>query len=162
MHNSAMLRAMALLMVANGAPVLAKKILGPRFSFPLDVGELFPDGHPVFGRSKTFRGIIASVLATAAVSPLVGLKPITGAKVGSAAMVGDLVSSFLKRRLNLPPSSQALGLDQIPESLLAMLACRDTLPLTDADVALGVAIFFAGELALSRVLYQVHLRDVPY
>jgi hypothetical protein len=34
--------------------------------------------------------------------------------------------------------------------------------LTAADVALGVAIFFGGELVLSRLLYRVHLRDVPY
>lgn len=153
---------MALLIVANGAPVLAKKICGRRVSLPLDLGERFPDGRPVLGPSKTFRGVVASVLATAAAAPLFGLHPITGAKVAGAAMVGDLVSSFLKRRLDLPPSSQALGVDQIPESLLAMLACRDTLSLTDADVALGVAIFFGGELALSRLLYRVHLRDVPY
>jgi CDP-diglyceride synthetase len=162
MQNSAMLRMMALLIVANGAPVLAKKICGRRFSFPLDGGVMFSDGQPVFGRSKTLRGVVAAMLATTAASPLVGLSPITGAKAASAAMVGDLVSSFLKRRLNLPPSSQALGMDQIPESLLAMLACRDTLPLSNADVALGVAMFFGGELALSRLLYRVHLRDVPY
>jgi CDP-diglyceride synthetase len=153
---------MALLIVANGAPVVAKKICGRRFSFPLDSGLMFSDGQPVFGPSKTFRGVVAAFLATTAASPLVGLNPATGAKVGSAAMMGDLVSSFVKRRLNLPPSSQALGLDQVPESLLAMLACRDTLSLTAADVALGVTIFFGGELALSRLLYRVRLRDVPY
>jgi hypothetical protein len=43
-----------------------------------------------------------------------------------------------------------------------MLACRDTLSLTPTDVALGVTIFFGGELALSRLLYRIHLRDVPY
>ena len=162
MHSSAILRMMALLIVANGAPVLAKKICGRRFSFPLDSGVKFSDGQPVFGPSKTFRGVVAAVLATAATSPLVGLNPITGAKVGSAAMAGDLISSFLKRRLNLPPSSQALGVDQISRSLLAMLTCRDTLSLTATDVALGVTIFLGGELALSRLLYRVHLRDVPY
>jgi hypothetical protein len=73
-----------------------------------------------------------------------------------------LFSSFMKRRLNLPPSSQALGLDQVPESLFPLLACRFSLALTAADIALGIVIFFVGELALSRVLYKVHLRDEPY
>ena len=77
-------------------------------------------------------------------------------------MVGDLFSSFVKRRLKLPPSSQALGLDQIPESLLPLLACRDALSLTVAGIAIGVGIFFAGELVLSRLLFRVHLRDEPY
>ena len=73
-----------------------------------------------------------------------------------------MFSSFVKRRLNFPPSSRALGLDQVPESLFPMLACRDPLSLTIADIALGVGIFFIGELILSRLLYQVHVRDEPY
>ena len=77
-------------------------------------------------------------------------------------MVGDLFSSFVKRRLNFPPSSRALGLDQVPESLLPMLAGREALSLTIADIALAVGIFFVGELILSRLLYKVHLRDEPY
>ena len=77
-------------------------------------------------------------------------------------MAGDLLSSFLKRRLNLPSSSQAIGLDQVPESLFPILACRDALSLTIADIALGVGVFFVGELILSRFLFQVHLRDEPY
>ena len=153
---------MALLLLANGAPVLAKKLCRRRFAHPLDSGLMFPDGQPVLGPSKTFRGVAAAVLATAAASPVFGVNPAVGAQVASAAMTGDLVSSFLKRRLNLPPSGQALGLDQIPESLFPMLACRRALSLSAADVALGVAIFFGGELVLSRLLFRVHLRDVPY
>jgi CDP-2,3-bis-(O-geranylgeranyl)-sn-glycerol synthase len=43
-----------------------------------------------------------------------------------------------------------------------MLACRDVLSLTIADIALVVGIFFVGGLILSRLLYRVHLRDRPY
>jgi CDP-2,3-bis-(O-geranylgeranyl)-sn-glycerol synthase len=43
-----------------------------------------------------------------------------------------------------------------------MLACRNALSLTIADIALGVGVFFIGELILSRFLYQVHVRDEPY
>jgi CDP-diglyceride synthetase len=162
MHMLAILQSMILLTLANGAPVVAKKIFGDRFSRPLDGGVAFFDGRPVFGSSKTFRGIVVSVLATAAGAPLMGLGLTTGVTVAAAAMAGDLFSSFVKRRLNLPPSSQALGLDQIPESLLPMLACRDALALTAVDIAIGVGIFFAGELVLSRLLYRAHLRDEPY
>ena len=123
---------------------------------------IFFDGRPLFGPSKTIRGILISVLITTASAPLVGLDLTIGAIVAGAAMAGDLFSSFVKRRLNFPPSSRALGLDQVPESLFPMLACRDALSLTIADIALGVGIFFVGELILSRLLYQVHLRDEPY
>jgi CDP-2,3-bis-(O-geranylgeranyl)-sn-glycerol synthase len=156
------LQLLVLMMLANGTPVVAKKIFGPGFSFPLDAGTVFFDGRPLFGPSKTLRGILISVLITTASAPLIGLDLTIGAIVAGAAMAGDLFSSFLKRRLNYPPSSRALGLDQIPESLFPMLVCRDALSLTIADIAFGVGIFFVGALILSRYLYRAHLRDEPY
>ncbi len=156
------LKFLVLLTLANGTPIAAKKIFGSRFSFPLDAGNKVWDGRPLFGPSKTVRGILASILVTTASAPLLGLDLTIGATAASAAMAGDLFSSFVKRRLNFPPSSQALGLDQVPECLFPMLACREALSLTAADIALGVAIFFIGELILSRFLYHLHFRDKPY
>ena len=156
------LQLLVLITLANGTPIVAKKIVGPRFSFPLDAGTIFFDGRPLFGPSKTIRGILVSVLITTASAPLIGLDLTIGAIVAGAAMAGDLFSSFVKRRLNYPPSSQALGFDQVPESLCPMLACRDALSLTIADIALGVGIFFIGALILSRFLFRAHLRDEPY
>jgi len=157
-----MLQILVLLTFANGTPIVAKKIFGSRFALPLDAGIIFFDGRPVFGASKTMRGIVVSILITSAIAPFIGLDLTIGAIVASSAMAGDLFSSFVKRRLNFPPSSQALGLDQVPESLFPMLACRDALSLTIADIALGVGIFFIGELILSRLLFRAHLRDEPY
>jgi CDP-2,3-bis-(O-geranylgeranyl)-sn-glycerol synthase len=77
-------------------------------------------------------------------------------------MAGDIFSSFLKRRLRLPPSSKVTGLDQIPESLFPLLSCRWMLTLTIADVVAGVAIFFVGEIILSQLLYRVGIRRHPY
>jgi CDP-diglyceride synthetase len=162
MHVLRILQLLVLMTLANGTPIIAKKICGPRFARPLDTGIIFFDGRPLFGPSKTIRGIVASILITTASAPLIDLDLTIGAIVAGAAMAGDLFSSFVKRRLNFRPSSQALGLDQVPESLFPMLACRDALSLTIADIALGVGIFFIGELILSRLLYQVHLRDEPY
>ena len=156
------LQLLVLMTLANGTPIVAKKIFGPRCSLPLDAGTIFIDGRPLFGPSKTIRGILISVLITTASAPLIGLDLTIGAIVAGAAMAGDLFSSFVKRRLNYPPSSQALGFDQVPESLFPMLACRDALSLTIADIALGVGIFFIGALILSRFLFRAHLRDEPY
>ncbi|MET4608946.1 Kef-type K+ transport system membrane component KefB [Bradyrhizobium sp. JR4.1] len=156
------LQLLVLMTLANGTPIVAKKIFGPRFSFPVDAGIVLFDGRPLFGPSKTIRGILISVIITTASAPLIGLDPTIGAIVAGAAMAGDLFSSFLKRRLKYPPSSQSLGLDQIPESLFPMLACRDALSLTIADIALGVGVFFIGALILSRFLFRANLRDEPY
>ena len=162
MHPLAILQLMILLTLANGTPVIAKKILGRRLDHPLDFGLRLNDGKPLFGASKTIRGVVLAVAATTLVAPLVGLPWKIGALVAVFAMIGDLFSSFLKRRLNLPLHSRALGLDQIPESLFPLLAVASALALTAADIAAGVAVFFAGELILSRLTYRLGLRDRPY
>lgn len=156
------LQLLVLLTLANGAPVIAKKLFGSRFARPVDAGIIFYDGRPLLGPSKTIRGILASIIVTMIGAPLIGLDLTTGAVVAATAMAGDLFASFVKRRLNFLPSSQALGLDQVPESLFPILACRVAFSLTITDIALGVGIFFIGELVLSRLLFQLHLRDRPY
>jgi hypothetical protein len=60
--------------VANGTPVIANKLFGNCFNQPLDCGVVFFDERPVFGRSKTIRGIIFSLLATTALTPLLGFE----------------------------------------------------------------------------------------
>ena len=115
MHPIAVVQVLALVTLANSVPVVAKKILGDRFGWPLDFGVELPDRHRLLGHSKTIRGVVLGVLFSWAGAPLIGLEPGLGAQVGALAMAGDLLSSFVKRRLNRPPSSRALGLDQIPE-----------------------------------------------
>jgi hypothetical protein len=149
------LQLLILLMLANGAPVVAKRIFGKNFAQPLDWNIKFVDSQPLFGTSKTIRGILAAISITSAAAPLLGLSPLIGLVVATTAMAGDLFSSFLKRRIGLQPSSKAVGLDQIPESLFPLLACRQMLSLTALDVIVGTAIFFVGELVLSRVLFSL-------
>jgi len=151
-----------LLLLANGTPLVMRKVFGKHLAYPVDGDREFIDGRPVFGPAKTVRGLVGAILATMAGALLVGLGWKIGLLVGSLAMIGDLFSSFLKRRLGRSPSSPVVGIDQIPESLFPLLACLGPLSLTLADVAIGVAIFFVGELVLSRVLYAFDLRDRPY
>lgn len=162
MQAALIFQLLILLAVANGTPVAAKLLMGDAFARPLDGGALFVDGRPLFGPSKTVRGIVLAVLATTGAAALIGLGWTVGALVGTVAMASDVFSSFLKRRLGLPPSSMAIGLDQIPESLFPLLACRLLLPLTMLDIAVAAILFLVGELVLSRILFKLHLRDRPY
>jgi hypothetical protein len=82
--------------------------------------------------------------------------------VATTAMAGDLLSSFVKRRLDLAPSSRATGLDQVPESLFPLLACRSSLSLTAIDIVGGCVLFFVGELLLSQFFFWLRMRDRPY
>jgi hypothetical protein len=89
MHPVILLQLLFLLMIANGIPVIAKKLLGSRFSYPLDGGVVFFDGRPLLGSAKTIRGVVLAPMATTAVAPLIGLDWTIGALVGVAAMTGD-------------------------------------------------------------------------
>jgi hypothetical protein len=151
-----------LLTAANGTPVILKDVLGPRLAQPLDAGIRLWDGQPLLGPSKTVRGIAVSLAATILASLALGMGWKIGALVSLTAMAGDLLSSFLKRRMKLPPSSMVIGLDQLPEAALPLLACASLFAFSPADIAAIAATFFVGELAISRILFRLHLRDTPY
>ena len=156
------LQLLVLLAIANSAPIAAKRLLHERFSYPLDGGFVFLDGRPLFGPSKTIRGILSAVLGTSLCAPLIGVEWRTGALIAIVAMGGDLFSSFVKRRMKLPASAKATGLDQVPESLFPALACKNLLSLSVMDILVCTLVFFVGEVILARVFYKLHFRDRPY
>jgi CDP-diglyceride synthetase len=162
MHSLQIGQVLILLTIANGAPVIARKVFGHRWSWPLDAGKIWRDGRPVLGVSKTVRGVTCSVVATMIVATTIGVSWTVGLGAGVAAMAGDLFSSFVKRRLGLPASERATGLDQVPESLLPALVCAYELELAWLDVVIVTGIFFVGEIALSRLLYTLHIRARPH
>jgi hypothetical protein len=151
-----------LVLIANGAPVIARHLFGRRWGRPLDGGRLFADGRPWLGPSKTIRGVLAALLCTSVAAVLIGLPANTGAQVAAGAMLGDLLSSFIKRRLGIPSSDMALGLDQIPEVLIPALLVRTQLGITLAGVAGVVTAFVVLELLLSRLLFALNIRRRPF
>jgi hypothetical protein len=162
MNMALIFRTLVLLAVANGTPVIVKRVFGARADLAIDCGVRLADGRFMFGPSKTIRGVISSVIATALIAAAVGLTLYAGAVIALGAMGGDLASSFVKRRLGLEPSSRATGLDQIPEALLPCLLLSAVLPLTAGDIAAIVLLFFGGEVILSELLFRAGVRDRPY
>ena len=120
MQGSVLLQLLILLVVANGAQLSPPRSSSAAvFARPIDGGALFVDGQPILGPAKTIRGVVASVLVTSICAALMGLGWKLGALIATFAMVGDLFSSFVKRRLHLASSSMAIGLDHVPESSLS-------------------------------------------
>ena len=156
------LRLLLLLGVANTAPIAAKRLFGKRWSAPLDAGWHFVDGRPLLGSSKTVRGFVAAVAGSAIAAALLGFSPGLGAEVGALAMLGDALSSFVKRRLDITPSGRATGIDQIPEALLPLLVIRGTVGLSLLQTAVIVLAFFALEIPLARLAFRLGLRDRPH
>ncbi len=153
-----------LLIVANGAPILVAWRLGPRWDWPLDAGLELRDGRRLLGESGTLRGLVAAVVATTLVAWVLGLGAGTGALIGLLAMAGDALSSFIKRRLGLPPGAKATGLDQVPEALLPLLVVAGPLglQLPWLDLVLLVTAFTLFDMGVSGPLYRLHLRRQPH
>ena len=73
---------------------------------------------------------------------VLGLSWQTGAVLALAAMAGDLLSIFVKRRLRLESGGRAPGIDQVPEALAPLLAFRDALGLSLGGVVLATVAFW--------------------
>lgn len=151
-----------MLLTANGSPIVARLLLRNRYAWPLDHGRMAADGRRLLGPSKTYRGLIAAVLATTLVAVIIGYPWHTGPVIGSLAMLGDACSSYLKRRFGLPSGTMAAGLDHVPESLLPLLACKPLLGLSWGQVVLLSVAFILSHLLLSRLLYRLGIRRHPY
>ena len=153
-----MFEALILLLVANGTPVVVGKLLRDRGAWPLDCNFIATDGKPLLGKSKTIRGILLAVFVTAFVAEQLDLGWRLGVCISTLSMAGDLFSSFIKRRLGMPSSSQAPGLDQIPEALLPLAVCITPMGFQWYEVLLLVGIFWILEVLLTRVLHILHIR----
>jgi len=153
---------MLLLLTANGSPILVRNLLGDRWGTPLDAGRSLADGHRLLGDSKTWRGLAAAVFCTTLVATVIGWPWEIGATVGCFAMLGDALSSFIKRRLGRPSSATAPGLDHIPESLLPLLVCRPLLQLSWTEVVLLSLAFMFANILLSRWLHRMGVRRHPH
>jgi len=111
---------------ANMAPVIVKGILKP-LAFPLDFNKQL-NGKPLFGKNKTFRGLIFAVIFGIAIAFLqhyfyTSFRAISfidysswllfGFLMGFGAIFGDLVKSFIKRRLDVTPGKMFFPWDQL-------------------------------------------------
>lgn len=115
---------------ANAAPV----IFGG--GQQMDFGKKFSDGKPILGSHKTLRGFLAGLI----VGTLVGVVQtvfyeqilfeygkqfsysiLLGFMLSLGALVGDLIESFIKRRLDRSPGSSLPVADQIDFILGAFL-----------------------------------------
>ena len=151
-----------MLVLANGVPVLAARLLGRRWSAPIDGGRLWRDGQPVLGPSKTWRGVVSGALACSLFAWITGIGVVFGLAFGVLGLAGDVISSFIKRRAGLASSARAVGLDQIPEALLPMILAWPWLGLSWFTVVVVVALFTLSNILLSPLLYRLGIRHQPH
>lgn len=151
-----------MLVLANGAPVVARKLFGHHWSAPVDGGRLWHDGRPVLGKSKTWRGVVAGTLSSGLFALMVGMGLFFGSLFGFVGLLGDMLSSFIKRRRGMSDSARALWLDQIPEAVLPMILAFIWLPLGLWQAVAVVVLFTLSNILLSPLLYRLGIRRQPH
>jgi CDP-2,3-bis-(O-geranylgeranyl)-sn-glycerol synthase len=96
---------------ANAVPVIAGGGL------PIDLGNNFLDGKPIFGMNKTFRGFLVGLAVGTAVglveSIAFGYRLEFGLLLSLGALFGDLAGAFVKRRFSIRPGDMLPVVDQV-------------------------------------------------
>jgi len=151
---------------ANGAPVL----FGGGHS--LDGGRKFIDGKPLLGSHKTWRGLVSGMLIGAfvgwvqeALAPNVGFPRgslALGLVLSVGALVGDLIGSFIKRRLDLKPGAPLPISDQIDFVLMALLFSLLVEPPPPMNALIIVVLTGPIHLLINVSAYLLRLKETPW
>jgi len=154
-----------LLWLINFAPPLLAHLLGEKWSNPVDGDRLYKDGKPLLGPHKTYRGIAAGLATGFLVGWALGFPAWVSFSTGFLSMLGDLLSSFIKRRLDLPSGSAVFGFDQIFEGSLpfVVLAPHESLGLMDVLVltALFTVVAYSGSRFFKEILSRKPYEHYP-
>lgn len=123
--------------IANMMPVFARPIFSS-LAKPID-GNRKLGGEPIFGKNKTWRGLLVAVISgflyfwlQVFLYQIDAIKEISiidynnaplwwGAVMGFGAITGDLIKSFFKRRFKIPPGVSWFPLDQTDYTIGAIL-----------------------------------------
>lgn len=156
---------MILLWFVNLAPPLLVVLFDYRWTAPIDGGYLLPDGRPLFGKHKTIRGVLAGIICGGSIGLALSFPLWLGLAAGSLSMAGDLVTSFVKRRMAFTSGSVVPGLDQIPEGLLPFILIGPYYSLTVGYVLLFGMVFgfgaYFGSAFLKKVLLEKPFESYP-
>ena len=108
-----LLRIAGFLLWANLLPPLASLLTADRFARPVDGGGHWLDGQPLFGPHKTLRGVLAILAGGSLVFPLLGVRWEQAGLAALLVVIGDLLTSFVKRRAGLASGATVVVFDQL-------------------------------------------------
>ncbi len=122
---------------------------------PVDFGKIFLDGKPIFGSHKTLRGFFSGLVVGTFVGFLQTLifqhilfqynaqfryTVLLGLTLSLGALVGDLVESFIKRRLDILPGNSFPIADQLDFVAGALLFSLPVSPLPSLPTILIILV----------------------
>lgn len=158
---------------ANMAPVIVKKL--NLFGFPIDFNKQI-NNKPVFGKNKTFRGLIFGIIFAVIIAYLQFLlytveffKNISffsyqnwllfGFLMGLGALTGDLAKSFFKRRLGLKPGTKFVPFDQTDFVVWALVFIMPLFNLTLKIFVTSLLLSFALHILTNHLAFYLKIRN---
>ena len=153
--------------VANSIPVLLGG--GP----PLDGGKKWNDGRPILGGGKTTRGAIAALASATIIGAIYPFLPLgsglvsqmtifIGLLMGIGTVLGDIIGSFLKRRLNIERGAALPLVDQDGFVLVTLLLVHFLIPVPLLYWIFILVLTPLVHVAFNIIAYLAKWKDVPY
>jgi len=148
---------------ANAVPVLFGGGL------QMDFGRNFIDGKPLFGAHKTFRGFFSGLVIGTFIgfvqSNLPFFQPpnmLLGFVLSLGALTGDLIHSFVKRRLSFPPGASFPVADQL-DFVVGALFFSLFISSPSLPVALVILIVTPPiHLLTNFIAYRLNVKKEPF
>ena len=136
----------------------------------LDRGRVLWDGRRVFGSGKTVRGTLAGIgvgTLYKIFENIVGTQPVSNELLlafllSAGAMGGDLVGSFIKRRIGIESGESAPLLDQLDFALGALFLATFITPVSTETVIILLLITPIGHLGVNITGFLLHRKEVPW
>ncbi|WP_245323362.1 CDP-2,3-bis-(O-geranylgeranyl)-sn-glycerol synthase [Methanomicrobium sp. W14] len=145
---------------------------------PIDFGRNWHDGRRIFGEGKTWRGFFGGVFSGIIIGLiliLIGDKigfsihtPLSVTLLATGALLGDLIKSFFKRRLNKKRGEEWLIADQydlVAGSLLLVLLFDPAWTFANITPAILLWILIVTPLlhrGANMIGYIIGVKDVPW
>lgn len=149
---------------ANLVPPLLTHFFG--LGRPIDGGKTWR-GRPILGSHKTWQGLIGGTAAGVIVFALQRLidgrdVPLAfGVAISFGALAGDLVKSFVKRRVAVEPGRSWFPFDQLDYVIGGIVAGALVVPMTIEAIAAIVVAYFVLHLAFSALGFALRIKPTP-
>lgn len=167
--------------IADMTPVFARYLPWP--ATPVDGGKSWR-GVRILGDHKTYRGLIAGVIAAVVVVLIqkyldtsvaffdaiglidyksLSLQKITliGLLLGGGALVGDMIKSFFKRQMHIEPGKPWIPFDHMDSSIGAVIAISFYFPLSWQHIVIILVISPLIHVLSNVIGYMIKVRKTP-
>lgn len=141
--------------LANATPVILKG------GGALDGGREWVDGRSIFGDHKTVRGTLAGLLVGTVIG-IIQQQLLRGLLLSIGAIGGDIIVSFIKRRLGFKPGAMFPVADQLGFIIFAAALISLVQPLSWERVATIMAVTVPIHYFTNVVAWLLKLKKDPW